>query len=238
MSLTTKTILTIVRHGQTDGNVYQRMEGVTDSPLNETGRTQAICAGKWLKCEKFDIVYTSNLKRAFETASIIMEENLNMTKQKDNFVELDILRERNMGVHEAIPFTEYDKIMEDEGCARYDHEPEKGESTNDVKNRCKEVMKRICSFQLPSNQSLPRILVVSHGFVIAQLFGLIYDETKCPGMPKDEVENLNTAKNDGLKLLSSIPNTGITKIELEIEQNTFKLVSANCSLFKSDQHLI
>ena len=30
-------ILTVVRHGQTDGNKNRRLQGVTDSPLNETG---------------------------------------------------------------------------------------------------------------------------------------------------------------------------------------------------------
>ena len=30
-------ILTVVRHGQTDGNKERRLQGVTDSPLNDTG---------------------------------------------------------------------------------------------------------------------------------------------------------------------------------------------------------
>ena len=230
-------ILTIVRHGQTDGNVNKLMEGVTDSPLNETGRMQARCAGKWLKNETFDIVFTSNLKRALETASIIVEENLNMKKQKENFVELDILQERNMGVHEAISFTEYDNVLEQEGVARYEHEPENGESITDVRNRCSEIMKRIGSFRRTSNQGSPRILVVSHGFVVAQLLGLIYEETKCPGMSEEELDNLYSVKNDGLKLLSSMPNTGITNVEIEIDQTTMQLKSARCNLFKSDQHL-
>ena len=142
-----------------------------------------------------------------------------------------------MGVHEAISYTEYNNILKQEGVARYEHKPENGESITDVRNRCKEIMKRICSFRSTSNQDSPRILVVSHGFVVAQLLGLIYEETKCPGMSKEELENLYSVQNDGLKLLSSMPNTGITKVEMEIDQVTMQLKSAHCNLFKSDQHL-
>ena len=39
-------ILTVVRHGQTDGNKDRRLQGVTDSPLNETGDLFLLCFEK------------------------------------------------------------------------------------------------------------------------------------------------------------------------------------------------
>merc|ERR1712141_847244 len=95
-------ILTIVRHGQTSGNVNHRAEGITDTPLNENGLSQAKLAGEWLKDEIFDIVYTSDLKRAKQTASIIVHENTKIEKDDDNFVELALLRERDFGAAEGI----------------------------------------------------------------------------------------------------------------------------------------
>ena len=59
--------LAILRHGQTDFNVEHRYTGTTDVPLNETGRHEARAAGAapWV-----NLVYTSPLRRARETAAI------------------------------------------------------------------------------------------------------------------------------------------------------------------------
>ena len=59
--------LAILRHGQTDYNVEHRYTGTTDVPLNETGRAEARAAGAapWV-----NLVYTSPLRRARETAAI------------------------------------------------------------------------------------------------------------------------------------------------------------------------
>ena len=78
-------ILDIVRHGQTQGNAKQIVEGIIDTPLNEKGRQQAKYAGEWLKNETYDFVFTSDLERAKETASIIMKENLHINKNDKNF---------------------------------------------------------------------------------------------------------------------------------------------------------
>jgi broad specificity phosphatase PhoE len=63
--------LVLVRHGQSVGNVEQRIQGA-DDPLTDLGRQQAEAAGRRL-ADRADIthLYASNLDRAFETASII-----------------------------------------------------------------------------------------------------------------------------------------------------------------------
>ena len=67
------TVFTFVRHGQTDANVQGVLQGHIDTPLGETGRAQARAAAERLKHEKFDLFYSSDLSRAFETAQIIGE---------------------------------------------------------------------------------------------------------------------------------------------------------------------
>lgn len=63
----------LTRHGQTNLNKQELMQGRTDEPLNDTGRAQAKKAREFVKDIKFDAVYSSPLIRAKETASIIAD---------------------------------------------------------------------------------------------------------------------------------------------------------------------
>jgi uncharacterized phosphatase len=65
------TTLTLVRHGQTDWNLEQRIQGSTDIPLNATGREQARATGERLLGGTFDGIVSSPMIRALETARII-----------------------------------------------------------------------------------------------------------------------------------------------------------------------
>ena len=68
------TLLYLVRHGETDWNRTHRIQGSTDIPLNDTGRSQASRAGRLLARRSWDGIYSSPLSRAFETATIIAAE--------------------------------------------------------------------------------------------------------------------------------------------------------------------
>ncbi|MDI6942417.1 histidine phosphatase family protein [Microbacterium barkeri] len=65
------TVITLVRHGQTDWNMLGRVQGRTDIPLNDTGRAQAREAAEALRHGGYAAVVSSPLSRARETAEII-----------------------------------------------------------------------------------------------------------------------------------------------------------------------
>ena len=65
----------LLRHGQTDWNVEPaRCQGWADVPLNETGRAQARDRGRALRGRGLELIVTSHLRRARETAAIVREE--------------------------------------------------------------------------------------------------------------------------------------------------------------------
>lgn len=61
----------LVRHGETEWNKIRRIQGVSDIPLNDTGRAQAASLGNILAAHTFDLIVSSPLSRALETATII-----------------------------------------------------------------------------------------------------------------------------------------------------------------------
>ncbi len=63
----------LVRHGETDFNKKMLIQGHTDNPLNDTGLEQAKVTAKWFaeNDSDFDVIISSTLSRAKETAQII-----------------------------------------------------------------------------------------------------------------------------------------------------------------------
>lgn len=64
--------LILVRHGQTDWNVQKRFCGHSDIPVNALGEKQIYRAADVLKDQKISRVFTSDLKRAVQTAEAVM----------------------------------------------------------------------------------------------------------------------------------------------------------------------
>ena len=69
--------LYLVRHGQTDWNKEKRLQGQEDIPLNDFGRHLAKETGIGLRNVRFDLCFSSDLKRALETANLILDEGSN-----------------------------------------------------------------------------------------------------------------------------------------------------------------
>ncbi len=70
-----RTLVYLVRHGQTEWNLERRFQGQHDVPLSAEGISQAWLLADWLYAQqvKFGAVYTSDLQRASQTARVIGE---------------------------------------------------------------------------------------------------------------------------------------------------------------------
>ena len=71
--MTTQTTIILVRHGETEWNLQNRLQGHKNSPLTLNGKKQALAVNKALSRFEINAAYTSPLKRAADTAEIILE---------------------------------------------------------------------------------------------------------------------------------------------------------------------
>lgn len=101
--------LILIRHGQTDMNKDQLYYGRLDVPINETGKEQAENTRKNLvELEiDYDKIYSSPMKRAYETAEIVNYKNLEIEKD-------DELREMDFGIFEGLNYKEIIKKYPEE----------------------------------------------------------------------------------------------------------------------------
>lgn len=105
--------LVIVRHGQSIWNLENKFTGWTDVDLSENGIKEAKEAGKILKSKnyKFDIAYTSLLKRAQDTLKYILEE---LDETNIEIKESYKLNERHYGALQGLNKDETRKKYGDE----------------------------------------------------------------------------------------------------------------------------
>ena len=95
--------LAFIRHGQTDWNADLKMQGSSDIPLNDTGRQQARDAVTVLKDGGWEVIVSSPLSRARETAQIIAD-GLGIGLGRS----YDLLVERDYGEGEGLTLAEID----------------------------------------------------------------------------------------------------------------------------------
>ncbi|OGL78115.1 hypothetical protein A3E39_04330 [Candidatus Uhrbacteria bacterium RIFCSPHIGHO2_12_FULL_60_25] len=154
--------IVLARHCKTDWNAEGRVQGQTDRPLNPDGLTQAqelACAMRDDPHLRIQIIVTSDLKRAVQTATIIAEV-LHIPMQD---VRLDSrLRECSFGNLEGSTFFELKHRLKEDARAsnsEYDLTEHGGESSCQVTTRQVAALRDHCPSLAPSSH----LLVIGHG---------------------------------------------------------------------------
>ncbi|WP_410208340.1 histidine phosphatase family protein [Fusobacterium sp.] len=132
--------LIIVRHGQTQMNVDSLFFGKLDPELTELGKKQAEGARQKLKKFKYDNIYSSDLKRASQTAQIVNYMNKEIVYDKR-------LQEIDFGIFEGLTYSEIEEKYPEE-CKKsqldwenYDFET--GESPKEMQERAVSFIKSL-----------------------------------------------------------------------------------------------
>jgi broad specificity phosphatase PhoE len=146
------TIVILARHGETDWNREGRWQGWADPPLNELGRRQAGELAERLRDVPFDAVYTSDLRRAHETAEIVAAPHGAPVVTDEGLREIDV------GSWSGLTGAE---IQERFGDERPD-----GETREEHRERVRAAAERLIAAH-PGE----RILLVCHGGTMRALAG-------------------------------------------------------------------
>lgn len=151
-----------IRHGETLWNKEKRLQGRSDIPLNEYGKELAYITSDAMKDIPFDLVYSSPLIRAKETAQILTQ-NRNITIH-----ESDLLLEMSFGEGEGASLPEIHAHPEMK-LHNFIHNPGEylppsgGETFEELYKRCKTFIEEII---LPAEKDYNTMLVVGHGALI------------------------------------------------------------------------
>lgn len=169
----------LVRHGETDYNVARRRQGHAPVPLNETGKAQAAALATYFKDVPLDVIYSSTIVRARETAQMIADVKDMRVLEDDRWSEFA------RGVFEGKTWDELRAEMPEAVQAWHDDDayaPEGGESRLETQARA------LAAWQdLTQLDDVETVLVVSHGGALSMLMYKILVN------PPERIRFLNTA---------------------------------------------
>ncbi|KAJ2732349.1 hypothetical protein IW152_003898 [Coemansia sp. BCRC 34962] len=166
--------LFFARHGQTDANAQQLLQGSgLNGPLSAVGRQQAAALGRGLRDENIDMIVASGMQRAIETASHVLGHHQGLTVLTD-----PRLNEISWGIMDGASFKAADPLLKpvvrrwDSGD--FDAKIEGGESVNDCRRRLlaavADIMKEV------KEKGHRNVFVCMHGRVLRVLMAALVDK--------------------------------------------------------------
>ncbi len=149
----------LVRHGETDWNTQRRIQGNLDLPLNATGMVQAHAAARGLAEAGIELIYSSDLARARQTAEAAAQ-HIGLP-----LILCEQLRERRFGIFEGLTYDEVKRRFPDV-YARFETRDSgfaipQGESLQQLAARVENALRRIAG-----DHPGQTVLVVTHGGVL------------------------------------------------------------------------
>jgi probable phosphoglycerate mutase len=164
--MTIRTSISTLRHAHTQYNAERRYAGSIDIPISEVGARDAQQAAPKLAEIKFDMIITSKLQRAIQTARILIGDSTPI-------IQNELCNERNFGVMEGLTWEDIQTLqppvlMINVGNDLHTVNPKGGEPFEDVWERAKRFRNLLFQAYAGAN-----ILVVSHGVFLQMFHGLL-----------------------------------------------------------------
>jgi probable phosphoglycerate mutase len=157
----------VVRHGETRWNVEMRVQGQQNSPLTEEGLAQAEAIARRLAKEHFDVLVSSDLGRALQTAQPI-------ARLCGLPVALDSrLRERDFGEGEGLTYDEIDRRWPEVFSRTRETDPDAVIRGGETRRQFHERVHHAFEALVRQHEGR-RVAVVTHGGVLAALYRMVH----------------------------------------------------------------
>jgi 2,3-bisphosphoglycerate-dependent phosphoglycerate mutase len=157
------TEIILVRHGETEWNRERRMQGHTNTPLSDIGRAQAAALGLRMKNARIDVLYSSDLSRAWDTAAAVSAHTGHDVRKEP------LLRERTFGIFEGLTYDEMAMRYPEAHALFLSRDPEYampgGESAREFYDRSLG-----CLTEIACRHDGDTVMVVTHGLVLDTLY--------------------------------------------------------------------
>lgn len=175
----------IVRHGETEENAADIIQGQSHGTLSKKGIKQAKKVGERLKDEKINVIYTSDLKRAVDTAKEIHKHHkeIPLIKRKE-------IREMDYGKLQDKQKDEINYYYHKENDPNY-FKKNNVESFESVYNRVNTFLQEIIKKHKDEN-----VLIVSHAITIKAIMLVLNNNN-------DEIEEIPKKKNAGVSVFEN-----------------------------------
>ena len=169
-------ILYVVRHGQTEWNLEHRCQGISDIPLTDKGIKEAEKLQELVKTLDIDVVISSPLKRAIDTAKILVDNKIPINID-------DRIIERDWGMNEGAKIDDVDQV----DCWNV-------LLNTNAQNieRIKDFMNRVSDFieDIKNRYSDSKVLVVAHSAVLRVIHYLLGTIPNDGDLTKINIPNL------------------------------------------------
>ena len=152
--------ITFVRHGESESNVTGRWQGQGNSPLSSVGKRQAENLAERLREDSIDLVFSSDLSRAADTAKALGRD----VTLEPAFREVDVGNWEGLDRREVA--LKYPEQVEALAGGAHDIKIGGGESWDDLHRRVDAAFTTL----IERASWAEHVVVFSHGGVIASLF--------------------------------------------------------------------
>lgn len=195
------TTLYIVRHCQSTGNIEGRFQGRFDAEISPAGKKQLDLLSLRFRNEKIDAIYTSPLKRAYQTAEAVNRFHGLPIQATDGLLEIDVGDMENLKLSEI--GEKFPKVAEN-----WDKSPDlcefpHGETMKQVYQRVNGALDRIIIDNLGKT-----VFIATHGGVIRNIYARV-----CSGCV------------EGIRESAVFGNTGVSVLKVENGKLSWTLIN-------------
>ena len=199
------TIIYLTRHGQTLWNIEKRLQGRENSPLTEDGIERAKELRDRIKGMNIDVIYSSPIERALNTANIIKGDKNIEVITDDGLMEMcfgDYEGRRTDEVMKENPSWDIGLIMKGNTILSAPN----GENLAEVRDRVSKTMDRI----IEENRG-KTILIVAHGITLkALMYYFKDDEVNDEVMGQATLTKINIDENNNFYIEYKNDNSHFT----------------------------